>query len=232
MRPAAAAFVALAVLATAASSYYAFRPESSGTIAFWVFAGVPQLVLGAAAVAWARREELLREWLTPQWGDFTRGILGAAIYFALALAFVRLVAPPASPRAIWLVSLYGQLGDPRILQQHAPAIAITIAAVSLAEEVLWRGAVTQMLAEAVGSRTAGLWAAGLYALSYVPAGWSLRSAAGGDGGYNPVLVLAALGGGLLWGGMARAFGRLTPGVLAHAAFDWAVVMMFPLWGLR
>jgi hypothetical protein len=32
--------------------------------------------------------------------------------------------------------------------------------------------------------------------------------------------------------MARAFGRLAPGVLAHALFDWAVVMMFPLWGMH
>ena len=55
---------------------------------------------------------------------------------------------------------------------------------------------------------------------------------GPDAGLNPVLPLAALGGGLVWGAMARAFGRLAPSVLAHALFDWAVVMMFPLWGMR
>jgi membrane protease YdiL (CAAX protease family) len=49
---------------------------------------------------------------------------------------------------------------------------------------------------------------------------------------NPLVVAAALGGGLLWGAMARAFGRLFPSVLAHVVFDWAVVMMFPLWGVR
>jgi membrane protease YdiL (CAAX protease family) len=232
MRPAAAVFVALAVVATAATSYFAFRPQSSGTVAFWIFAGAPQLLLGAAAAAWARREDLLREWLTPKWGDFTRGVLGAALSFAVAWAFARIVAPPGSPRLIWLVSLYGQLGDPRLLQAHAPAIAVTIAAVALAEEVLWRGLVTQLLAERVGSRTAWVWAAVLYALAYAPTAVSLRAGAGGDGGYNPVLVLAALGYGLFWGGMARTFGRLAPGVLAHAFFDWAVVMMFPLWGLR
>jgi hypothetical protein len=32
--------------------------------------------------------------------------------------------------------------------------------------------------------------------------------------------------------MARAFGRLGPSIIAHALFDWAVVMMFPLWGLH
>ncbi len=130
------------------------------------------------------------------------------------------------------MSLYGQFGDPRQLAAHAPAIAATIAATALAEEVLWRGVVTHLLEERLGSRMAWLWAAGLYAVAYVPTAWSLRAGAGDAGGLNPAVVGAALAGGLLWGAMARAFGRLAPGVLAHALFDWAVVMMFPLWGVR
>jgi membrane protease YdiL (CAAX protease family) len=230
MRPAAIAFVSVAVVVTAFASYFAFLPESSGTIAFWVLSAGPTLVLGALAATWASREDLLREWLLPQWGDFTRGVVGAALFYGVAWAFVRFVAPVGSRREIWLVSLYGEIGDPRALHAHGPAIAATIAAAALAEEVLWRGAVTQLFAERVGSRTAWLWAAGLYALAYVPTAWSLKAAAGLGGGLNPIVPIAALGGGLLWGGMARAFGRLTPGVLAHALFDWTVVMMFPFWG--
>jgi membrane protease YdiL (CAAX protease family) len=230
MRP--AAFVALAVVATAGSSYFAFRPQSSGTVAFWVLAGGPALVLGAASAAWAKRTDLLSEWLTPKWGDFTRGVVGAALLFACAWAFARLIAPVGSAREIWLVSLYGQLGDPRLMQAHAPAIGATIVAVALAEEVLWRGMATTVLAAAVGPRRAWLLAAVLYALSYVPTAWSLRSDAGGHGGLNPMLPIAALGIGLLLGAMARAFGRLAPGILAHALFDWLAVMMFPLWGIR
>jgi membrane protease YdiL (CAAX protease family) len=45
-----------------------------------------------------------------------------------------------------------------------------------------------------------------------------------------VLPFGALGAGLLWGGIARASGRIAPAMVAHALFDWAVVMMFPLWG--
>lgn len=130
------------------------------------------------------------------------------------------------------MSLYGQLGDPRLLQQHAPAVGATIVAVALGEELVWRGMVTQLLANRVGTRTAWVWSAMLYALAYVPTAWSLRADAGLGGGLNPVLPIAALGAGLLWGAMARAFGRLAPGVLAHVLFDWAVVMMFPLWGPR
>ena len=231
MRAGAIAFVAVAIAVTATSSYFAFSPQRAGSIAFWAFAAGPPLVLGAVAAAWGAREEFLREWLTPKAGDFTRGFVGAALLFGLAWAFARLVTPIGSTREIWLVSLYGEIGDPRALQAHAAAIFATIAAVALAEEVLWRGAITRLLAERVGSRLAWLWAAGLYALAYVPAAWSLR-AVGPDAGLNPVLPAAALAGGLMWGAMARFFGRLAPSVLAHALFDVAVVMVFPLWGIR
>jgi membrane protease YdiL (CAAX protease family) len=228
MRPAAAAFVAVAVLVTGLASYFAFSPERSGRIAFWALAAGPTVVVAAVAAAWANREELLREWLLPKWGDFTRGVVGAVLLFVAAWGVARLIAPVGSPRELWLVSLYAQLGDPRALQDHAPALAAVVVVAALAEEVLWRGVVTHLLAERTGSRTAWIWAAGLYALAYVPTMWALRAGAG----VNPVLAVAALGAGLLWGGMARAFGRLAPGVLAHALFDWAVVMMFPLWGVR
>ncbi len=226
MRTQAAAFIALAVGVTAAASYFAFTAQNSGTIGFWVFSAVPTLVVATFAAAWAEREALLRDWLRPTWGDFTRGLFGALLLFSLAWGFARFAAPVGSPREIWLVSLYGAIGDPRMLQAHAPAVALTIVAAAIAEEVLWRGMITQLLADRVGSRTAWLWSAGLYALAFTPTAWALRERAG----LNPVLVLAGLGGGLVWGGMARAFGRLIPSILAHALFDWAVVMMIPLWG--
>jgi uncharacterized protein len=231
MRPAAIAFVALSVVVTAVTSYFAFLPQSSGTVAFWVLAGGPTLVLAAVAAWWANREELLRDWLSPRWGDFSRGVVAAVLLFGVAWSFARIVTPVGSHREVWLVSLYGQIGDPRLLQQHAPAVGAAIFAVALAEELVWRGMVTQLLADRIGSRTAWIGSAVLYAFAYVPTAWSLRSGAGG-GGLDPILPVAALGAGLLWGAMARSFGRLAPGVLAHALFDWAVVMMFPLWGVR
>jgi membrane protease YdiL (CAAX protease family) len=228
MRHAAGLLIALAVVVIAITSTLAFLPQRSGSLAFWLLAGGPTVVLAVLAAAWAAREELLREWLSPRWGDFSRGVASAVLLFGVAWAFTRLLTPPGSGREIWLVSLYGQLGDPRVLRSHAPVVAIVIAAVALAEELVWRGMVTQLLADRVGTRSAWVWAAVLYALAYLPTAWSLR--AGEGGGLDPLLPIAALGAGLLWGGMARAFGRLAPGVLAHALFDWAVVMMFPLWG--
>jgi membrane protease YdiL (CAAX protease family) len=226
MRHAGTVFIAVAFIATSAASYWAFSPERSGSVAFWLLATGPTVFLGLIAAAWAWQVDLLREWLSPRWGDFTRGLLGAIALFALSWAFVRIVAPVGSGREIWLVSLYAQIGDPRELQAHAGEVAVSLVAAAAAEEILWRGVVTQLLAERFGSRAAWLWSAGLYALAAVPSAFALRSGAG----LNPVLVLAALGGGLIWGGMARFFGRLAPGILAHALFDWVTIMMFPLWG--
>ena len=97
----------------------------------------------------------------------------------------------------------------------------------LAEEILWRGLVPSLVEERVGSRRAWMVSAGLYALAHLPVAWALRV---GDAGLNPVIPLAALGCGLVWGGMARRFGRLWPGIFSHILFDWAAVMMFRFWG--
>jgi membrane protease YdiL (CAAX protease family) len=226
MRPVAVAYLAAAVILTGAAAYFAFLPQYSGTVTFWALAGGPSVVLAALAAEWARREELLRDWLTPRWGDFSRGMVGAVLLMAAAWGFSRVVTPVGSPREIWLVTLYGQIGNPQTLQAHGAEVALVIALVALAEEVVWRGMVTQLLADRVGTRTAWIWAAGLYALAYVPTAWSLRAGTALD----PVMIIAAFGAALLWGAMARSLGRLAPGILAHALFDWAVVMMFPLWG--
>jgi membrane protease YdiL (CAAX protease family) len=226
MRPIAAAFIAISVVVTGVTACLAFVPERSGEPSFWALALVPTVILALAAGVWAKREDFLFEWLGPRWGDFSRGLVGAIVLFGASWVFTRVVTPVGSSHEVWLVSLYAQLGDPRILQRHAPAVGAVVIVAAIAEELLWRGTVTQLLAERVGSRVAWIWAAALYALSYAPTMWPLRSSAG----MNPVLVIAAFGGGLLWGAMARAFGRLPPSIIAHAFFDWAAIMMFPFWG--
>jgi membrane protease YdiL (CAAX protease family) len=226
MRPVAVVYVAVAVILTGACGYFAFLSKYSGTLTFWVLAGGPTVLLAAVAAEWARREELLRDWVRPRAGDVTTGVLGAVLLVGVAWGFSRVVTPVGSPREIWLATLYGQIGNPLVLREHGAAVAIAILVASLAEEIVWRGMVTQLLADRIGSRTAWIWSAALYALAIVPTAWSL----GAGGSLDPVLVVAGFGAGLLWGFMARSFGRLTPSILAHAAFDWAIIMMFPLWG--
>lgn len=220
------AFPVVAVFLTALTAFCAFLPERSGTLAFWAFACGPTIVLAGVGAWWALREDLLREWLRPAWGDATRGVLGAIGLYGAGWAFVHTVTPVGSPREIWLVTLYGQIGDPRTLQANATLVAVVIVCATLAEEVVWRGVVTQLLAERVGSRTAWIWAAALYAAAFAPTMLALRASAG----LNPILCIAALGGALVWGGLARASGTLVSSVVAHALFDWAVLMMARYWG--
>jgi len=224
----AAAAVAAIVVVVGIATGLGFQPERSGTFAFWAIVGAPTLALAAIAAWRAHREGDLGEWLKPRWGDFSRAFVAAGALYAGAWGFARVFAKTGSPREIWLVSLYAQLGDPRILQRNAIFVGAGIVALAIAEEVLWRGAVTRLLEEKLGSRRATVASAILYAVAHLPTMWALRVP---NGPLNPLVAIAALGAGLLFGGMARAFGRLAPGIIAHALFDWVVVMMFPLWGL-
>src|SRR4029077_1943888 len=102
-------FVALAVVVTGVAGAFAFDPSRAGTAAFWAIEGVPTIAMALGAGWWARREQVLRDWLTPRWGDFTRGVVGALVLFGSAWAFVHWLAPVGSSREIWLVTLYGQI---------------------------------------------------------------------------------------------------------------------------
>jgi len=113
------------------------------------------------------------------------------------------------------------------LRAHMAPLALIVIVVATAEEIVWRGWVPSLLAPRVGTRLAWVYAAVLYALSLVPAMWSLRDPVAG---LNPVLPLGGLACGLAWGAMARLTGRLVPGLLSHVVFDWCAVMMFRLWG--
>ena len=221
-----ALFLLLVVIVTGFTSYEALLPQRSETLAFWMLAILPATGLGMLAAAWAAREGLLGEWLAPRWGDATRGVVGGIALIACAWAFVRVVMPVGSHGEIWLVAFYGEVGNPRRLVAHADAFAGAVIVGAIADEIVWRGMVTQVLADRVGSRTAWIWAAALYGLAYAPTAWALRV----GGSPDPVLVFAALGGGLMLGGMARVFGRLLPSIVAHALFVWGVLMMVPLWG--
>jgi hypothetical protein len=215
--------------AVAAGAWLGFQPERSGTWQFWAMVGAPSVVFGAISALRARADGELRDWLVPKWGDFSRGFLVAALLFAGAWAFKHMAAAQGSPREIWFVSLYAQIGDPRELQARPALVGAVIVLLSIAEELLWRGHVTRLLEERFGSRRAWILSAVLYAVAHVPTAWALRAP---GGGLNPLLPMAALGCGLAWGALARWQGRLPPAIISHALFDWVVVMMFPLWGIH
>ena len=154
------------------------------------------------------------------------GVLTGLLFLFASWGVARFLV--GTPRESWLARIYLQLGDPSDLKSHAAYVGGALVVFAIAEELVWRGLVTALVSELVGARAAWIVAAILYSLAHVPAMWALRDPVAG---LNPLLPLAALGGGLLWGGMTRRFGRLPPAIISHALFDWCVVMMFRLWGM-
>jgi membrane protease YdiL (CAAX protease family) len=216
--------LAAIVSVVGASAFFAFQPRDARS--FWVLAAAPTVLLALAALAHPSRGALLDR-LKPKAGDATVGIFSAATLFVCAYGFTKTVMPATSPRVAWLALLYAQLGDPDELRSHATGLFVALVVIAAAEEIVWRGVVIDLLAPQVGSRVAWVLSAGLYAVAYVPTMWALRSP---NAGLDPLLPIAALGAGLVWAGMAKRFDRLVPSIVSHAMFDWAVVVMFRLWG--
>jgi membrane protease YdiL (CAAX protease family) len=212
------------VLLVAVAAHQGFQPSRAGTPAFFLWIGVPNVALAIVGCVRAYRDGVLGDWLRPRAGDFTRGFLGAALLFAGSFAFSKTLK---IPHILWLARIYDQIGDPAKLRSHVALVVLAIIVIGTAEEIVWRGFVVSLLEEQVGSRRAWMFAAGLYAIAHLPTVWALSDP---NAGPNPLVVLAALGAGLVWGFMARRFGRLVPGIVSHALFDWTVMMMFRLWG--
>lgn len=220
-------YLAGIVLTVALAAHFGFEVSRAGRPSFFLSIGGPTVVLAVLAALRAKSDGVLKSWLSVRSGDFTRGFVAAAVLFGGCYAFTKLVAPPESARASWLARLYLQVGDPTELRKNLGMVVLAIIVVSIAEELVWRGLVVSLLEEKIGSRRAWVWAAVLYAVAHLPTAWALRDPVAGP---NPVVVLAALAAGLLWGGMARRFERLLPGIFSHVLFDWTVIMMFRLWG--
>lgn len=215
------------VVAIAAGAHFGFQEANAGTPAFLLYVAVPTVLCAVLGVVRATRDGTWRDWAGVRAGDFSRGFAGAAIFFGVTWAASRWLTPQSSDRESWLARLYLQLGDPATLRKSVAFVVAILILLSIAEEIVWRGLVTSLLSELIGSHRAWVWSAVLYAVAQLPTVYALRDPVAGA---NPLLVLAALFGGLLWGYMARRFDRLLPSVISHVLFDWTVVMMFRLWG--
>jgi membrane protease YdiL (CAAX protease family) len=225
---AAVGMLVLIIAAVAWALSYAFDMQRAGAPASVVALGVTYTVLTLGGVAYAWKQGLLKRWFIPASGDLTRGFVGALLLFVLAFGFVRLITMHGSPRAAWMARLYLQLGDTKPLRDHQAWIGAGIALAATMEEIVWRGWAKSLLERLLGRRFGWIAAACAYALAHVPTLWALSDSTIGN---NPIVLIAALGAGLVWSALARVFGdRLTPSIVSHGLFDWAVLMMFRLWG--
>jgi membrane protease YdiL (CAAX protease family) len=220
-------FVSFIAAVVAVASYMACNEEIAGTARVALLAVGPTLVVGIAGAYMLHREELLLPLLTFRPGDFTRGFLAALLLFGGAFVATHFFLPLTSTRASWLLRMYLQIGDPKELREHVPAVVVAMAFAAIGEELVFRGIVPTLLEGMLGSRRAWIYSACLYAAAQVPTAFALRTK---EAGANPLLPLAALGAGLVWGYMTRRWGRLWPAIISHALFDWCVIMMFRLYG--
>ncbi len=160
-------------------------------------------VLALTAAAWPEARERLRA----RWSELGLG-LGAGVVLALAAypVFGALVErdPGLAPQLARLYTLAGARG--------AAAIWLLLAAV--AEEVLFRGLLYDLLADLGPTR-----AVGLTALVY-------GAAQLGTGAWLVGVAAAALG--LVWGMLRASTGRVVAPLLAHLVFSTVVLVILPL----
>jgi membrane protease YdiL (CAAX protease family) len=221
---------ALVLGLVAASMGVATRENLAGTPWVLIVPAVPYALFAILAVARMRKEGTLAEKLRPRSGDLTFGTLVTVMLLLGALAGRSFFAPHGSARVGWLIRLYQQVGDPEILQRPNVMIAVSVAVVvaTALEEVTWRGLVFSALEDRFGTRTAFPATAILYAAAHLPTMVTLRDPFAGP---NPLVVVAALGCGLVWGLIVARTGRLPVAMISHALFTLAVAIHFPLWRL-
>lgn len=214
--------IALVVAVLALAHAVSFRDTLAASPWFFGYIGAAYLALGAVALHYFWDQGTLWGRLAPRWGDLSIGALCAmGLLFASWLGRSAL-APSGTPRQAWLYRLYIQLGDPELIQ-HSVWLTSALLLIAVAEELVWRGLVLDLLSARLGSRRGWIVAALLYALSLLPTVFALRDPIAG---LNPLLPTAALGAGLVWGFLAARLGRLPPVAISHMAFTYFTAVQF------
>ncbi|HEU4409395.1 MAG TPA: CPBP family intramembrane glutamic endopeptidase [Polyangiaceae bacterium] len=159
-------------------------------------------------------------------GDLSFGFGIALALGALSALGRQVIAPPGSGAELWVVRVYLQFGNlPREKGAYV-ATAAAVVAVALLEELTWRGLVQPALEGRFGARRAWVLGALLFAAAHLPTVWRLEAPGAGS---NPLVVLAALGCGLVWGFCAGRLRRLGPSLASHALYTYGLTMAFRLW---
>jgi membrane protease YdiL (CAAX protease family) len=216
----------LVVIATMATYTLAFRPELDSAGTFFLWFGLPHVLISLYAVHALRRDGTLAARLTPRFGDLSLGVVIGLLLLLASWAVRSVIVPSGTSRTLWLFMLYAKLGDPDTLQRSV-VLTLSLIVITLMEELVWRGLVLERLNERVGTRFGWLAAAALYAFVSLPTVYLLRIP---GVGLNPLLTFAAFGCGMVWSFLTARIGRLLPSAISHAAFSYfsAVQFRFPV----
>lgn len=207
----------------AMTSAIAFRPAWFGSAWFWLSLLGCYGALGALAIYRMWDEGLLRDVFALKRGDFSIGVVSGLVLLFAAWMGQTVITPQGSPQQMWLAYVHLLVGDPMELR-HSIALTAALLVIAALEEVVWRYMVLDSLMQRLGARRAWPLSAVLYGVSLLPTAYTL----GGVAGPNPLLPLAALGCGLVWGFMGNMIGRLPPMIISHMVFSYFVATQFRL----
>jgi membrane protease YdiL (CAAX protease family) len=210
-------------LATGIVMTFAFDPRRAGTQAMLIAIGLFYALTGAFTLRRLDQRGELRRRFRPAGGDLTLGAVVAGALYGVAHLVDQTVAAHGSLREAWIMRVYLQLGDPEAPDRMLVGGAVFV--IAALEELVWRGLVMRSLEAVCGARRALVVTSLLFATAHAPTLYLLGDATAGP---NPLIVLAALGCGTVWGLVYLRTSRLVPALFAHALFSWAVVE-FPIW---
>ena len=188
----------------------------------WLVLVAAYTVLSAIALYAMWNDGTLVERLSPRWGDISLGAITAIVLLVASWGARAALAPAGSPQNAWLLHIYLQIGSPDRIQRSVE-LTLLVVLVPVLEELVWRGLVLDRLGDRFGQRRGWPLAALLYAVALLPSVFLLADPAAGP---NPLLIVAALGCGIVWSFMASIGGRLPPVIISHVAFTYFSALQF------
>lgn len=214
--------VTACVACVAALIAVATLPSLGGSASPWYLLLGGYAALSVWAVTSLRKNGILLDLAKPKSGDVTLGIVSGLVLAGSAFFVLRFLAPTTSSHGAWLFALYAQFGD----VQGEGLRTAGLLAVVVFEELVWRGFVQTQCVEAFGPRRGVLVAAVSYALAHVPSLFTLQTPPLGP---NPLLVVGALGCGVVWSLIVLLTGRLAPAIVCHAVVSYFLSAPAPTW---
>jgi membrane protease YdiL (CAAX protease family) len=188
------------------------RPGAVEQLGTWLPLLVGYTLLTGFALVQIRKQGRLGECFALKGGDLSVGILLGMLLLAVGWLVKSRLVPEGSPREGWLFQIFLFAGP-----LHGTTKTLALLAMVAMEEIVWRGFVAHNLSQALGTRRALPLAALLYALALLPTAWTLADP---QAGLNPLLILAALGCGIVWTFLALRNKRLFPVWASHAVFSY------------
>lgn len=212
--------VLVAVVAVALGMTVALQQGFRGSAVPWFVMGGVYLGLAALAAVDLHRRGLLGQRFRIRPGDTSIGIVVGLVLCAGGALAQRMLAVEGSQGAIWLGDVHRFGGN----FQTNGLLIFVLFVICVCEETVWRGMVQDQLA-AWRPRSAPALTAVAYAASTSP---SLLLLSEGTAP-NPLLVLAALGTGVVWSYARRAVPRLFPLIVSHLVFTYFMAAPLPSW---